>query len=461
MSTGPFITDPKQIVLWSYEDSLALKTAAPRVHLMADGQSTPSPFKGLGPVPSLSESFRDALACSLGVQMPGSRYHLDGTADVSLFSEAEIRRDLSIAEADAVIVCSERKLRDYVKSTTGVLSSPEILTAQGFEPGFELYDAAAVERWDFPPMEYLVDQLLPRRGLTWLSGRAKRGKSLLALYLGLAIACDRDVVADHFEVKAYPNVLYICREDPGGRLKARIEDITRAWGVAPAPGRFLTAVRPRLDLSRPEHLAWLLAVCREREIGLVLLDTWTALSPTADPTGPKDQTGLAQAVANFTQTLGEAVVVLDHTRKNRQEGATSLSSAEILGPSQKWQAAEHIVMLADTKEQGRIEVFMEGKDTTTERFFLDVSPEGSEGEKFTFAGTVEEAAEARRKEGEDNLEKVFQAIVRAPSTRAQLVVVTGLSAATVKRHLKALREKGQIGVDVDVYKALVDGERPF
>jgi hypothetical protein len=54
-----------------------------------------------------------------------------------------------------------------------------------------------------------------------------------------------------------------------------------------------------------------------------------------------------------------------------------LGSADTLAPSQKWQAAETILMLADVKgNDRRLEVFIEGKVTATERFYLDVSPRG-------------------------------------------------------------------------------------
>jgi hypothetical protein len=79
--------------------------------------------------------------------------------------------------------------------------------------------------------------------------------------------------------------------------------------------------------------------------------------------------------------------VVDHSRKNRPE---AISSDDIHGPYVKWASAEHIVMLDTVAEKPvkRLEVFIEGKDTDTDRLFLTVSARGSGEEKFAYAGSA-------------------------------------------------------------------------
>jgi hypothetical protein len=454
-TTGRYITDAREIVFWSFDESCDLKASgATRVHLFADGDKD-----------SLSRGYRDEIADTLrgsisigGVvdasnKIPRQVYEpaKGNSLDLADATEDDLRAFLTTqpgyAPTDAIIAISERRLMEYVKGTTGILLSPAISSLAGTEPGFELHDAAAVERWEFPPMEFLVDQLIPQRGLTWIGGLPKLGKSLLALYLGLAVACDRERAADQFEIRDTLNVLYICREDPGGRLQARIQDITAPWGVRPAPGRFLAVVRPHFDINRPEHLAWLQAVCLERGIGLVILDTWTALSPNADPIGAKDQTALAAAVANFTQAFGGAVVVLDHSRKNPPEGAI-LSSADILGPSQKWQAAEHVIMLGQ-KANDRIPIFVQGKDADTARFLLAVSSPGEdEVEKFTFAGDVDDMAQASKEAKASRQEQAWKLVEEAgyPTGAATISDKLKVSKDTATRYLRAGEKAGRLRV---------------
>ena len=187
----------------------------------------------------------------------------------------------------------------------------------------------------------------------------------------------------------------------------------------------------------------------EHGITLLVLDTWTALSPTADPLGSKDQAVLAAIVVQLAADIGGTVVVVDHSRKNRPEGAP-LSSADIFGPPQKWAAAEHLVMLGDTEDRGRIELFLEGKDVDSGRFFLNVSGRGSGTEKFTYGGSVEELAEERRALGEANRQAVLEIVRKGDAAMsvgdiAQVLEATDrkLSKDTIGRHLAALVDAGQ------------------
>ncbi len=317
---------------------------------------------------------------------------------------------------------------------------------------WQVMDVSEFTTWDFPPTEFTIEGLLPLRGLTWIGGRAKRGKSLFMLYVCLAIAAGRKQVLGMFDIVARPKILYLAREDSGGRVRDRIEDIVRHWSESIPAGAMSVVVRPKgFNLASPEHLAWVREQCRLFGYTMVVFDTWTALSPGSDPLGAQAQTDLAQAVARFTEDFDGSTVVIDHSRKNRPEG-TTLSSADILGPSQKWQAAETVLMLADTKETGRIEVFAEGKDMDEARFYMMVSPRGTDDpnvEKFSYAGSVETAAEASRLKGGKNCQAVLDAVVEAKNgvTPAQIVERTGLAKPTVTRHLATLRGAKRVMAD--------------
>ena len=311
-----------------------------------------------------------------------------------------------------------------------------------------LYDAA--DSWDFPPVEFTVEGLLPTRGVVWIGGLPKRYKSLFMLYTCLAIAARHDRVAKHFPVLRNPKILYIAREDGGSRLQTRRDDIITAWRAGPTPGALRFVIRPHLDLLEPVHVAWLRDTCRRESITLLVIDTWTALSPSADPMAAQDQAALARVVVQLAEDIDGAVVVIDHSRKNRPDGAT-LSSADILGPSQKWQAAEHVVMLdVVSAADRRIECFVESKDADTGRFFLVASPGGSAEEKFAYAGTSDEIAAAQRARGDRNREAVYRALAEAGRgmtaaalTEALKARGTTLAQDTVSSHLGGLVEAGR------------------
>jgi len=106
-------------------------------------------------------------------------------------------------------------------------------------------------------------------------------------------------------------------------------------------------------------------------------------------------------------------------------------------------------MLKETRAERRIEIFVEGKDTETARFFLDVSPRGSKTEKFTFACTVASIAKERREIGNANRDAVRQVVEEAGTWLTVAQVVDGLRAKglamaprTVSGHLKELTVSG-------------------
>lgn len=308
--------------------------------------------------------------------------------------------------------------------------------------GWPLHDGS--EPWKFPAIAELIDSVLPAAGVVWWGGLPKRFKSLLMLYVCLAIACRRSAVARKFLVKAFPRILYVAREDGGARLQERRDDILSAWTERPEPGAIVFVIRPALNLLNPEHVAWLRDTCLRLGITMLVLDTWTALSPSADPLGAKDQAALAAVVVKLCEDIGGLVVVVDHSRKNRPEGQ-SLSSADIFGPPQKWAAAEHIVMLDVVEAGARLEVFIEGKDLETRRFFLAISPKGSGEEKFTYAGSAEELADARRAVGDQNRQAVLETLRANPAGLSTGELVAALKAAgttlsqdTAARHCQAL-----------------------
>jgi DNA-binding transcriptional ArsR family regulator len=106
--------------------------------------------------------------------------------------------------------------------------------------------------------------------------------------------------------------------------------------------------------------------------------------------------------------------------------------------------------MLDVVDAGRrIEVFIEGKDMETRRFFLAISARGSGEEKFTFAGSVEEVAAAQRATGDHNREAVLAVLRSTPEALATGAIVEHLtrqdhklSRDTVQKHIKTLIKDG-------------------
>jgi putative DNA primase/helicase len=309
-------------------------------------------------------------------------------------------------------------------------------TGQTPAPEWTLWDGAMT--WNFPPPQPLIDGLLMLEGVTWVGGRPKSFKSLLVHYLCLCIAAHRPAAAGHFKVQATPRILYVGREDGGARFALRRDEILAVWGCRPEAGAIRFLIREPVDLLNDEHIAWIRDACRRENITLLVLDTWTALSPGADPMAPKDQAQLAAVVVQLAQDIGGHVIVIDHSRKNRPDGQP-LSSADIFGPLQKWAAADNTIMLERVGSSNRIEVFVEGKDMDSSQCFLEVSPRGSGREKFTYAGTVAELADAQRAIGDQNRQAIRHVVVNSAFPISKEEVTSQLLAQRIKLSAKRSR----------------------
>lgn len=311
-----------------------------------------------------------------------------------------------------------------------------------------LYDAA--EEWVVTPPGMLIGRLLPLLGLVWVGGLPKLGKSLLVLDLVLAVACGRETWARDFRVLARPRILYVAREDSIARIHERILDILSGWGnVRPEPGMLRFIIGARINLLNPTDVATIREICLREGIRMVVLDTWTALSPSANPLNHDDQAKLVNIVRELAEDIRGLVVVVDHTRKNRAEGQPT-SSADVFGPYVKWAGAEHILVL-DRASDNRLEIFVEGKDVESMRFLLMVSPPGSGQEKFVCEGSATGLAEVQWERRERHREAVGAVLRGVQGSLASREIVARLrelgvsvSVDTVQRILSGLIEAGQV-----------------
>ena len=87
------------------------------------------------------------------------------------------------------------------------------------EPAPKLFSASDLEGKEFPPLRYIVPEVIPE-GLTLVVSRPKLGKSWLALDVAIAIAAGRFVLGDKQPDQG--SVLYIALEDSEARLQRRI-----------------------------------------------------------------------------------------------------------------------------------------------------------------------------------------------------------------------------------------------
>ncbi len=171
-----------------------------------------------------------------------------------------------------------------------------------------------IERWSEISFdldeEYLIDGILPKRGVGLLYGASQTFKSFIASHMSLCLALERPWAGRHTEPAA---VVYLAAEGAAG-LRKRKEGYIRA-GYAPAEGVdfSLLSAAPNLGTASGDYEK-LIAVIEAAGIvpGLIVVDTVAKVIGGADENGA----GMAQFLVTaeaLAQHFGCFVLAVHHT----------------------------------------------------------------------------------------------------------------------------------------------------
>jgi len=316
--------------------------------------------------------------------------------------------------------------------------------------GWKLYDAGAVAEWPQDPLVWLVDGLIPKGGIGFMSAPPKDRKSLLTLDLALHLV-QPEARSWLGKFKVTPTkVLYIAREDPLRRVQERMVEICKSYGMSlPEPGRLQFLVRERIHLTESEHRTWLKDTIRAGGFELLILDVINRMHPELDEISAKDMGCLVGILEELNRDLGITVLSDDHTRKpqGRNTGRDNQepNPFDMKGSIAKYGAADFMICLSRTPQENRMQVYCENKDSDERpRFFLDVSPKGSAEPKFTYGGNIEKAAADMKKVGEDNRARVLAAFTSEWSGSKEVTFRTNLGGSAVSKHIAHLVMAGKL-----------------
>lgn len=179
------------------------------------------------------------------------------------------------------------------------------------KPRFKAISAVELLATDYPPREFLVDDLLPA-GTTVLCAPSKIGKSWMAMDLCLSIASGQPFLGH----ATHPcGVLYLAFEDTEGRLQSRLHKLLQGQ-TASALFWFSTEVIPLnnglLD-ALEEHLQ------QHPETKLIVIDTLQKIRGIAsykETQYGNDYRELGQ-LKQFADKYGISFVFIHHTRKGQ------------------------------------------------------------------------------------------------------------------------------------------------
>ena len=284
------------------------------------------------------------------------------------------------------------------------------------------WTAADLMQTKFPEPKWAVPGILPE-GLTLLAGKPKRGKSLLALNLGIAISSGGKALG-WSDVQG-GTVLYLALEDHPRRLQGRLE--TMLCG-APASPRFLLFTQwPRMDDGGLEMLVS--DAESHEDLRLVIIDTLPKFRPPRQR-GVNDfdfDYAIGSQIKNFADRVGVAVLVICHLRKTQSEDRLD----DVSGTFGVTGSADGVLLLQrDTgKQDGTL--IVSGRDVEETEFALKFSGDLL---SWNVLGHANEIKSTELKQ------RLFDAIrgYGAPFTPRQIAGAAELSEAYVKRMLPYL-----------------------
>jgi hypothetical protein len=225
--------------------------------------------------------------------------------------------------------------RDYVgEALKRVSSSPEAATSTarsngGDHPALGDNTAAQQQAWKigsfsakelqsmtFPPLSWIVPDIIPAEGVTLLCSKPKFGKSLLAYDLCIACTTERYTLGN---IKpAQGSALYLALEDSKRRLQRRMTKLLPTFGATWPERLMLKTEWRRLHEGGLEDIREWHADTKKTG-GKPILVVVDVLAKVRKPVGNRplyeaDYTALAD-LTNLANELELAIVVVHHTRK--------------------------------------------------------------------------------------------------------------------------------------------------
>ena len=178
------------------------------------------------------------------------------------------------------------------------------------------FSAKELQSMAFPPLSWIVRNIIPAEGVTLLCSKPKFGKSWLAY--DLCIACTTDRFTLGTIKPAQGNVLYLALEDSKRRLQRRMTKLLPTFGSAWPDKLTLKTEWRRLHEGGLEDIrAWY--TTQSTTGGKPILVMVDVLAKVRKPVGNRqlyeaDYAALAD-LTKLANELGLAIVVLHHTRK--------------------------------------------------------------------------------------------------------------------------------------------------
>ncbi len=182
-----------------------------------------------------------------------------------------------------------------------------------------------------PPPQYLIDGMLPEKGIAIIAGASGDMKSFLAITLGLSITTGQHIGEHHVK---QCGVIYMLNEGQAG-----IGHRCDAWVKHYKAGDIdnFRVVKTTPNLMRLQDVEMYIQAIRNSGIkpGLIILDTFNKSTIGADDNSTKEMAEALDAASQIGHQCDALVLLIDHLGKDKKKGVrgayAKFANADMVG----------------------------------------------------------------------------------------------------------------------------------
>lgn len=253
-------------------------------------------------------------------------------------------------------------LRQMAGQTPAELAAYMASIAQGIENTTDdgwVIETAADALMPQPPLEYLVDQLLPAPCLAIVYGGPGSLKSMVLADLAVCVAGglrwlegrDGDDVQPGVSLSTVQSpVLWIDFDNGKRRTRQRIGAMLRAHHLdASTPAHYTSMPVPHLDASKPIHVEALAARIRKGGYRLVIIDNLGLITGDTEENGA-DMANVMGHLRRLSEETQAAIVLIHHQRKSSANSdSNGIRKGETLRGHSSIEASLDLALLVERK----------------------------------------------------------------------------------------------------------------
>lgn len=293
------------------------------------------------------------------------------------------------------------------------------------------------ELMNAPDPEYLVDQILPKRGLAVLVGSPGVGKTFAALGFSLSVCSNKDWLG--FETHT-GGVIYVTSEGLNG-LKLRMQAWEDYHKVEVENFGYVTEAPQFLHKEETEQLIQCIKLSAINKPVLIVIDTLARHMVGGDENSSLSMGTFIANVDKLRNSFDCAVVIVHHTGKNAKSQFSERGSSSLRG------AADTMLLLEVTKNGSFIKCEKQKDSEPFEKIPLSLIqielPNGSNSCVLIKADNFTVSNEKLDKEKEKILDVLLDYDQEGLKSK-EIIALTRFSPSTYFRYRKFLTENGFI-----------------